>query len=281
MTRKVQISRETKKHICYTVALAVVIGLCVSFHKNIGFEREVPTTESDTIIEEFDISQTEVIAAEIAKAREHKARKPMKYALRDGEISPFDDLFRSYAKPIEWDWRLLAAIAYCESHFNPEAKSKNGACGIMQLMPRTAGNYGCVDSLLFDPESNIKAGSELLHDLERRLQKKGIDHDLVYFTIAGFHAGLGHIFDAIVMADSLGYNPVLWHDNVEECLKLKSDPEYYNLEYVRLGRFNGKITAAYIREVLDYFEAFCKATGGNPDKKTASEKKIKKQSVER
>lgn len=208
---------------------------------------------------EFDISQTEKIAEEIRKAHEFKARKPKKYSRKDGQISPFDSLFVKYSVELDWDWRMLAAVAFVESKFNPDAQSRNGARGLMQLMPRTAGNFGCPDSLMNDPEESVKAGSALLADLEKKLRRKGIEDDLVFFTLAGYNAGLGHIYDAITLADSLGYNPTLWHDNVEICLKKKADPEFYNLPYVRLGRYNGSGAVRYVQEVLDYFEVFKKA----------------------
>lgn len=209
---------------------------------------------------------------------QRRAKKVEK--LEDDRLSLYDSLYRAYAKPIGWDWHLLAAISYVESRFKPDVVSKRGATGLMQLMPRTAENYGCPDSLLLDPEENIKAGSALLFDLETRIRgrlakikthenisfekidtalQNRINKDLVYFTIAGFHAGLGHIYDAIVMADSLGYDATMWEDNVEECLRLKADSTYYNLPYVRLGRYNGKITSTYIREVLDYYDSFKKS----------------------
>ena len=246
------------------IVVSVVLGVCVFEFINLR-NRTIAVIEtegnviSDSTVIELDLSNTELIASEIRKARHHKEHKPKHYAKKDGMISPFDSLFQVYSKPIGWDWRLLAAISYVESNFRPEVVSKSGAKGLMQLMPRTAANYGCPDSLMQDPEESIKAGSALLADLEARLGRKNIDHDLMYFTLAGFHAGLGHIYDAIILADSLGYDPTLWHDNVEECLKMKAEPEYYNLPYIRLGRFNGKITSAYIREVLDYYEAFKKA----------------------
>lgn len=215
------------------------------------------------------------------KPRSLNERRSKRVEVReDGKLSPYDSLYKVYAKPIGWDWHLLAAISYVESRFKPDVVSKKGASGLMQLMPNTAANYGCPDSLLQDPEESVKAGSALLNDLECRLRSKlvkvkthenipfekadtalqnKINNDLVYFTIAGFHAGLGHIYDAIVMADSLGYDAAKWEDNVEECLRLKSYSAYYNLPYVRLGRYNGKITSSYIREVLDYYESFKKS----------------------
>ena len=216
---------------------------------------------SDTLVSlieppEFDISQTERIAEEIKKAHEFKKRKPKKYTKQDGQISPFDNLFKQYADSIGWDWRMLAAVSYVESHFNPDANSKNGARGLMQLMPRTAAHFGCPDSMLNDPERNLRAGALLLADLEKKLRRKNIERDLELFTLAGYNSGLGHIYDAIVLADSLGYDPTAWYGNVEVCLKKKADPEYYNLPYVRLGRYNGNGAVRYVQEVLDYFEVF-------------------------
>lgn len=245
-----------------TISFIVVMGVCVYDFNNRIHNNDDNVLDVDTVgssIVEWDSIRNELVAAEIRKARQHKARKPKKYKLQEGQISPYDSLFKHYSKEIGWDWTLIAAVSYVESKFNPQVVSKSGAKGLMQLMPRTAANYGCPDSLMQDPEESIKAGTALLADLERRLKKKNIDHDIIYFTLAGFHAGLGHIYDAITMADSLGYDPTLWHDNVEVCLQLKADPEYYNQPYVRLGRFNGKITSAYIKEVLDYHVAFKKA----------------------
>ena len=246
-----------------TILFVAVVAVCIFDFFSVARRAEVSPPVADSVAQDmqgWDSLQMQVVANEIRKARQHKERKPKRYKLQEGQVSPYDSLFRHYAKAVDWDWTLVAAVAYVESKFHHDISSKSGAKGLMQLMPRTAAHYGCPDSLLFDPEENIKAGTALLADLERRLRRKNIDHDLVYFTLAGFHAGLGHIFDAITMADSLGYNPTLWHDNVEICLQLKADPDYYSLPYVRLGRFNGKVTSAYIREVLSYQVAFKKAT---------------------
>lgn len=159
-----------------TLTFVVVVGVCVfDFMKVKQRVEEVVEQETDSIaLEEVDvdISQTELVAAEIKKARQHKERKPKKYALQAGMISPFDSLFKVYSKQIDWDWHLLAAISYVESKFQPDVVSKSGAKGLMQLMPRTAANYGCPDSLMQDPEESVKAGTALLADLENRLRKR-------------------------------------------------------------------------------------------------------------
>jgi membrane-bound lytic murein transglycosylase F len=72
-----------------------------------------------------------------------------------GLISYYDNLFMRYAPSSGMDWRLLAAIAYNESAFNPNATSPMGAMGLMQLMPSTARQYGASNP--YDPAQSVRA----------------------------------------------------------------------------------------------------------------------------
>ena len=83
--------------------------------------------------------------------------------ISEHRISVFDELFKQYARQIGWDWRLLASIAYQESHFNPDAESWAGARGLMQLMPATAAKLGATD--IFDPEQNLSAAVKYLQNM--------------------------------------------------------------------------------------------------------------------
>ena len=87
--------------------------------------------------------------------------------LRRGVISYYDDLFKHYSRGIGWDWRLVAAQAYQESTFDPEAVSWAGAKGLMQIMPGTADHLGLPRDQLTDPEQNLAAATRYLHELER------------------------------------------------------------------------------------------------------------------
>jgi len=66
------------------------------------------------------------------------------------------------------------------------------------------------------------------------------------------------VFDAIALADTLGYDPAVWADNVEYCLRLKMDEDYYTMPCVRLGRFNPRVTISYVKEVLETYDDFCR-----------------------
>ena len=59
-------------------------------------------------------------------------------SLKNNQISEYDEIIKSYADELGWDWRLLASQVYQESRFDPEANSWVGAQGLMQLMPATS-----------------------------------------------------------------------------------------------------------------------------------------------
>ncbi|MBP5345570.1 MAG: transglycosylase SLT domain-containing protein [Bacteroidales bacterium] len=203
----------------------------------------------------------------------------IRYLLGGGKLSVYDQLFRNYGKRLGWDWRLLAAVSFVESRFDPYEVSSKGARGLMQLMPATATRFGCPIGLLSDPESNVQAGARLIANMESSLRsrisrtiqpgilqyseaspetRQAVEKDLICFTLASYNAGLGHVFDAIALADTLGYNPAVWEDNVEHCLRLKSDPTYYKMKCVAHGRFGARVTIDYVKEVLEYYDEFCK-----------------------
>ncbi|HYY41970.1 MAG TPA: transporter substrate-binding domain-containing protein, partial [Pyrinomonadaceae bacterium] len=71
-----------------------------------------------------------------------------------GKLCEYDDLLKEHAPQLEWDWRLLAAQTYQESHFKPDARSWAGAVGLLQLMPATARQFGVQNPL--DPADNVQ-----------------------------------------------------------------------------------------------------------------------------
>jgi len=80
---------------------------------------------------------------------------------------------------------IVRAIMHAESAFNPNALSRAGAQGLMQLMPATAARFGVVNA--FDPEQNIRGGVEYLAWLLKRF-----NGDLT-LAAAGYNAGEGAV----------------------------------------------------------------------------------------
>lgn len=172
-------------------------------------------------------------------------------------ISPYDSLFRKYAKEIGWDWRLLAAQAFSESRFDTTATSWAGARGLMQLMPSTARAFGLTDENITNPEENIKAATAYIKSLQRAFSKRVPDPDeRIKFILAAYNSGLGHIYDAIALAEAHDRNPELWQDNVEITITMKSNPEFYNEEVCRHGYFNGSETENYVAKVMALYNLY-------------------------
>lgn len=173
---------------------------------------------------------------------------------KNGNISPFDHIFKKYGKAAGIDWRLLAAQAYHESHFNPERVSWAGARGLMQIMPRTAQAYHLPLDMIADPEANVEASTRILNDLDKSLKKRVPDNnERLKFVIAAYNAGLGHIYDAIALADKYGRNPQIWEGNVEQSLLLKANPEYYSDPVCKAGYLRGRETVEYVAKVMEFY----------------------------
>ena len=174
-----------------------------------------------------------------------------------GKISKYDDLIKKYAKELGWDWRILAALIYRESQFNPKAKSWAGARGLMQLMPVVAKKYGVKN--LNDPVQNIKAGMKYLKWLDKYWSKYIKDkNERIKFVLASYNIGYGHIQDARRLAEKYGANPNKWEDNVEVFLLKKSNPKFYNDKTVRNGFASGKETVNYVQDILNFYQTYKK-----------------------
>ncbi len=198
--------------------------------------------------------------AAIAKryyAKSHQQDVSIKYLLNDGRLSVYDHLFKKYAPQLGWDWRLLAAISFEESRFNPEASSKAGARGLMQLMPITARHNGLADENITDPEANIEAGTKLISYLQKRFSRIEDSEERIKFVLGAFHSGLGHIYDAVSMARKYGYADSIWDYNVAHCLTLKNDPSYFSdTTIVKYGAFPGDATTSHVENIMERYEEF-------------------------
>ncbi len=171
-------------------------------------------------------------------------------SLKDGRISHYDDLFRKYAPQINWDWRLLAALVYTESNFNPSAVSWAGAKGLMQLMPRTARVYGVPAGMESDPEQSVKGGVKYIAELQKIFSKVKSDNDRIKFVLASYNSGIGHVFDAMALAEKYGKDKYLWDGNVAVYMLLKNKEEYYKDPVCKNGCFRGTETYNFVRDVM-------------------------------
>jgi membrane-bound lytic murein transglycosylase F len=173
-----------------------------------------------------------------------------------GYLSPYDDIIKKESQRIGWDWRLISAIIYQESKFETYKKSWAGAFGIFQFMPATAKSYG------ISPNSSAKAQihagiTKLGKNYKRWLRDLRNDStEAIYFTLATFNAGRGHIDDARALAKVYGKNPNKWFGNVNEMMLNLSNPKYYRDKVVKLGYLRGKETYNYVTEIINRYEEY-------------------------
>ena len=175
-----------------------------------------------------------------------------------GAISPYDHVFKQYAQQIGWDWRLLAAIAYSESGFDPNATSWMGARGLMQVMPKTARSFGAREEDLGNAEVSIRVASMILKELDGIMRSRAAADDRIKFVLAAYNAGSGHVTDAIALARKYELNPRVWSENVEQAMLWKMDPEYYNDSVCSNGYCRGTEPVDYVVKVLNCYENYKK-----------------------
>ena len=160
-------------------------------------------------------------------------------------ISPYDEIIQRHASHYNMDWHLMSALAYTESRFNPAAKSRVGARGLMQVMPATGRELGFDN--VEDLESNVEAGTLYMSRLIRVLTDKVPPQERVNFALAAYNAGLGHVYDAQKIAREMGLNPNKWFGNVEKAIVLLQKPEY--ARKARYGYCRGGQPVAYVAKV--------------------------------
>jgi membrane-bound lytic murein transglycosylase F len=158
------------------------------------------------------------------------------------------ELFRQAGAESGIDWRLLAAIGYQESHWNAKAKSPTGVRGIMMLTLATARQQKISDRL--DPAQSIPGGARHLLWMEKRIPDHIQGKDLLWFTLASYNIGYGHLEDARVLTERQGGNPDKWSD-VKQRLPLLSQKKYYNT--LKHGRARGGEPVAYVENIRYFY----------------------------
>lgn len=172
------------------------------------------------------------------------------FPITGGTISPYDSLLKEQSARINWDWRLLAALVFRESRFDPYARSWAGAEGLMQLMPQTAKAFGAENP--YDPIQNIIAGVRFLEWLDNYWSQEIADENQrLHFIIASYNAGQGHVQDARRLARADGADPDIWFGNVEKYMLKKSNPDYYLREEVVYGYAAGEEPVTYVQNILN------------------------------
>jgi len=147
------------------------------------------------------------------------------------------------------DWRLIAAIAYQESHWDPQATSATNVRGIMMLTEDTARRLRVVDRL--DPRQSIVAGARYLADLKRSLPQRISEPDRTWIALAAFNIGIGHLEDARVLAARQKLNPDSWSD-LKKTLPLLAQTDL--ADQTKYGTARGGQAVVFVETVRAYYD---------------------------
>ncbi|MDF0534844.1 membrane-bound lytic murein transglycosylase MltF [Shewanella sp. A32] len=164
-----------------------------------------------------------------------------------GRLPQFEQWFKSYAG--ELDWRKLAATSYQESHWNPQARSPTGVRGMMMLTIPTAEQLGIEDRL--DPQQSIRGGAEYLASILDTLPASIPDEERMWFALASYNVGFGHVEDARVLTEKMGKNPSAWKD-VKQVLPLLQKRKYY--QQTKYGYARGSEAVQYVDNIRRYYD---------------------------
>jgi len=173
---------------------------------------------------------------------------------RTGVFSPYDSLVQHYAGEYGFNWLLITSQMYQESRFDPTARSFAGAVGLMQVLPSTAKGFG-FDSLEV-PNHNIHAGVFYLNRQYGSFEEVRED-DRLWFALASYNAGFGHVDDARLLADRMGKDPNLWFDNVAEIMPLLARREYAS--NARYGYCRCSEPVRYVLRIRDRWRGYASA----------------------
>jgi membrane-bound lytic murein transglycosylase F len=175
-------------------------------------------------------------------------------SLNENKISKYDDIVKTYAKTINWDWRLLAALIYQESKFEPKNNSWAGAHGLMQIMPETANRLGITNP--HNPEQSVKGGTEYLDILWKRFDAVEDSVQRIKFTMAAYNCGYSHVVDAQSLAKAEGFNEIIWDENVAEMILKLSNREYFAKPFIKYGYVRGREPYNYIDQIFKRYEQY-------------------------
>jgi len=166
----------------------------------------------------------------------------------DSKLPKWEPLFKAYSQ--EFDWRLIAALSYQESHWNPRAVSPTGVRGMMMLTLPTAKSVGVKNRL--DPEQSIRGGVDYLRGIVDRVPDSIPEHEKIWFALASYNVGYGHMMDARRLTKWQNGNPDSWGD-VKDRLPLLKKRKYYS--QTRYGYARGDEARKYVENIRRYYQS--------------------------
>ena len=183
-------------------------------------------------------------------------QNPLSKSSQD-KLEKYHALFQKYASEYDFDWLLIAALAFQESRLNPKKKSHRGAVGIMQIKPSTAKDKHVRRDNVYKLENNVHAGVKYLAFLrDRYFTSPDFEHGAsVHFSLAAYNAGPAKVRKMRARAKKMGLDPDIWFRNVERAAQ----------------QMVGSETTRYVANIYKYYLAYTLLNNLNDNKAVALE----------
>ena len=188
----------------------------------------------------------------------------------DATLPALQSLFQQYATEI--DWKLLAAISYQESHWDPLAVSPTGVRGLMMLTRATADSLGINDRQ--DAEQSIRGGALYLSHMMQKVPDTIPEDEKIWFALTAYNMGYAHMLDARALTAKQKGNPDSWVD-VKLRLPMLSQPRYY--QQTTYGYARGQQAYDYVENIRRYemsLVGYLQEKDKEKDKETEKEKTL-------
>lgn len=174
-------------------------------------------------------------------------------------LPKYRDLFETAGRQFGMDWRLLAAIGYQESHWDPTAVSPTGVRGIMQLTAQTAKFLNVANRE--DPAQSIMGGARYVRRLIDLVPPEVQEPDRTWLALAAYNMGYGHLLDVRDLTRRRGGDPARWVD-VRAALPLLTQPRWY--QKTKHGYARGHEAETYVGNVRTYYDMLVYLFGDAP-----------------
>ncbi len=244
------------------------IRIAFKFGESTDIAWALPKDDDDSLLDEVDAYLEELSGPPMAQLRDRyfghieqvDAFGAMTLATHvETRLPRYRAHFETAAERHQLDWRLLAAIGYQESHWDPAAVSPTGVRGIMQLTQATA-RFLNVDNR-DDPAQSIHGGARYFAQLRNQLPESIAEPDRTWMALAAYNMGMGHLLDVRRLTADLGGNPDRWID-VRKHLPLLSQSKWY--PKLRHGYARGRQAMVYVGNVRTYYDMLSWVTGATP-----------------
>ena len=176
------------------------------------------------------------------------------YQLRIINVLPsYRRLFEEAGQKYNIDWRLLAAIAYQESYWNPRATSPTGVRGLMMLTEATARQMGVKDRLI--ATQSVEGGAKYIREMIDRMPESIEEPDRSWMALASYNVGYHHLMDAREITQRQRGNPDNWRD-VKRRLPLLARAAFYTK--LKYGYARGNEPVRYVSRIRRYYDVLTK-----------------------